>query len=265
MAYISYLDLPKHWGLKQGDIVLLTSDIMQLMFTAVRNGERFDRDAFLDAILNGERFDRDAFLDAILGVIGQEGTLLIPTFNWDFCHGVAFDYHKTPCKTGALGGFALGRADFRRTQHPLYSFAVAGKDQQMLCDMHNVSSFGADSPFGYLERCHAKNVIIGIHYTDCFTFVHHCEEVCGVNTYRFQKTFTGLYIDAEGRESTRSYSMLVRSYELYLETDLTLIGEKMEEADRREDGRGRRSQADLPERNSLSHRRSGCCRPSHLR
>ena len=215
MAYISYLDLPKHWGLKQGDIVLLTSDIMQLMFTAVRNGERFDR---------------DAFLDAILGVIGQEGTLLIPTFNWDFCHGVAFDYHKTPCKTGALGGFALGRADFRRTQHPLYSFAVAGKDQQMLCDMQNVSSFGADSPFGYLERCHAKNVIIGIHYTDCFTFVHHCEEVCGVNTYRFQKTFTGQYIDAEGRESTRSYSMLVRSYELYLETDLTLIGEKMEEA-----------------------------------
>ena len=129
-----------------------------------------------------------------------------------------------------MGGFALGRADFRRTQHPLYSFAVAGKDQQMLCDMQNVSSFGADSPFGYLERCHAKNVIIGIHYTDCFTFVHHCEEVCGVNTYRFQKTFTGQYIDAEGRESTRSYSMLVRSYELYLETDLTLIGEKMEEA-----------------------------------
>ena len=165
MAYISYLELPKHWGLKQGDVVLLTSDIMQLMFTAVRNGERFDRDAFLDAILD---------------VIGQEGTLLIPTFNWDFCHGVPFDYQKTPCKTGALGGFALGRADFRRTQHPLYSFAVAGKDQQLLCDMQNTSSFGADSPFGYLERCHAKNVIIGIHYTDCFTFVHHCEEVCGL-------------------------------------------------------------------------------------
>ena len=151
MAYISYLDLPKHWGLKQGDIVLLTSDIMQLMFTAVRNGERFDR---------------DAFLDAILGVIGQEGTLLIPTFNWDFCHGVAFDYHKTPCKTGALGGFALGRADFRRTQHPLYSFAAAGKDQQMLCDMQNVSSFGADSPFGYLERCHALSTSILLVGTD---------------------------------------------------------------------------------------------------
>ena len=56
------------------------------------------------------------------------------------------------------------------------------------------------------------------------------EEVCGVNTYRFPKTFTGQYIDAEGNESTRSYSMLVRSYELYLETDLTLIGEKMEAA-----------------------------------
>jgi aminoglycoside 3-N-acetyltransferase len=56
------------------------------------------------------------------------------------------------------------------------------------------------------------------------------EEVCGVNSYRFPKTFTGQYIDAEGRETTRSYSMLVRSYELYEETDLTLIGEKMEAA-----------------------------------
>ena len=56
------------------------------------------------------------------------------------------------------------------------------------------------------------------------------EEICGVNTYRFPKTFTGQYIDAEGKETTRSYSMLVRSYELYEETDLTLIGEKMEQA-----------------------------------
>ena len=73
-------------------------------------------------------------------------------------------------------------------------------------------------------------MLINLHYTDCFTFVHHCEEICGVNSYRFPKTFTGQYIDAEGRETTRSYSMLVRSYELYLETDLTLIGEKMEAA-----------------------------------
>ena len=213
MAYISYLDLPKHWGLEKGDSVLLSSDIMQLTFTSMRNGERFDRDKFLDAILD---------------TIGEEGTLLIPTFNWDFCHGVAFDYHKTPCKTGSLGTVALRHPAFRRTQHPLYSFAVAGKDQQLLCDMQNQSSFGDDSPFGYLERQHGKNVLINLHYTDCFTFVHHCEEVCGVDTYRFQKTFTGQYIDADGNESTRNYSMLVRSYELYEETDLTLIGEKLE-------------------------------------
>jgi aminoglycoside 3-N-acetyltransferase len=123
---------------------------------------------------------------------------------------------------------ALRHPAFRRTQHPLYSFAVAGKDQQLLCEMENVSSFGADSPFGYLERQHGKNVLINLHYTDCFTFVHHMEEVCGVNSYRFSKTFTGQYIDAEGRETTRSYSMLVRSYELYEETNLTLIGEKLE-------------------------------------
>ena len=72
MEYISYLELPKHWGLESGDSVLLSSDIMQLTFTTIRNGERFDRDKFLEAILY---------------TIGPEGTLLIPTFNWDFCHG----------------------------------------------------------------------------------------------------------------------------------------------------------------------------------
>ena len=48
MAYISYLELPKHWGLEPGDSVLLSSDIMQLTFTTIRNGERFDRNQFLD-------------------------------------------------------------------------------------------------------------------------------------------------------------------------------------------------------------------------
>lgn len=214
MEYISYLDLPKHWGVKNGDVVLLTSDIMQLTFTCMRHGERFDREAFLDAILD---------------VLGGEGTLLIPTFNWDFCHNVTFDYHKTPCKTGTLGTIALKHPAFRRTQHPLYSFAVAGKDQELLCGMENVSSFGADSPFGYMERKHALNVIIGIHYTDCFTYVHHVEEICGVNGYRFPKTFTGQYVDSEGVETTRSYSMLVRDYDLYQNTDLTLLGELMEQ------------------------------------
>ena len=213
MAYISYLDLPRQWGLQSGDCVLLSSDIMKLTFTAGRNGELFDRNRFLEAILE---------------VIGTEGTLLIPTFNWDFCHGVAFDYRKTPCKTGTLGTVALRHPAFRRTQHPLYSFAVAGRDQELLCQMQNQSSFGDDSPFGYLEQHHGKSVLIDLHYTDCFTFVHHCEEQCGVNTYRFPKTFTGQYIDAEGHESERSYSMLVRSYELYEETDLTGIGYRLE-------------------------------------
>lgn len=216
MAYISYLDLPHYWGLEKGDVVLLSSDIMQLTFTTMRNGERFDRNAFLDAILE---------------TIGPEGTLLVPTFNWDFCHGVAFDYWKTPCKTGTLGTIALKHPAFRRTQHALYSFAVAGRDQASLCAMDNVSSFGPDSPFGYLEEHHGKNVLIDLHYTNCFTFAHHCEEVCGVNSYRFPKTFTGQYIDSEGVETTRSFSMLVRNYDTYLETDLTGIGEKMEGAD----------------------------------
>lgn len=212
MAYIKYQELPHHWGLEKGDRVLLFSDIMRLTFTAMRNGERLDRNLLLDAILD---------------TIGEEGTLLLPTFNWDFCHGTPFDIRSTPCKTGTLGTIALKHPAFQRTQHPLYSFAVAGRDQQLLCEMQNESSFGDDSPFGYLDQG-GKSVLIDLHYTDCFTYVHHIEEQCGINTYRFPKTFTGEYIDAKGCTTTRRYSMLVRSYELYEATDLTGIGQRLE-------------------------------------
>ena len=101
MAYISYLDLPKHWGLEPGDSVLLSSDIMQLTFTTIRNGERFDRNQFLEAILD---------------TIGPEGTLLIPTFNWDFCHGETFDYKTTP---SALSPCAIPPSVVRSTHSTL--------------------------------------------------------------------------------------------------------------------------------------------------
>ena len=208
MDYISYLDIPRQWGLQRGDTVLLSSYISRILINCKEHGERFNPNAFFDSILD---------------VIGEEGTLLLPTYNWDFCHQVPFDYKKTKSKVGVLGDQALRNPKFRRTMHPLYSFAVAGKDQALLCGMNNVSSFGPDSPFAYFEKVHAKQVMMDVPYEQIwgFTYIHYVEEkVQDKFNYRFQKTFEAPYIDGNGETTIRQYSMLVRDLDMDVVMDL---------------------------------------------
>lgn len=209
--YIKYLEIPHLWGLKEGDTLLLSSDVSRLS---------------VSCYLNDEVFDANKFLDEIYSVIGESGTLLLPTYNWDFCHDVTFDYHKTPCKTGALGKVALKRKDFIRTHHPIYSFAVKGKYQELLYNMDNKESFGADSPFSFLELIKAKSVIIDVSLTNSYTYVHYNENRAGINSYRYQKDFTADYCDENGKKTTRTYSMLVRHLIDYYMLDLNPLEEE---------------------------------------
>ena len=117
------------------NFIFLVSDITKLMFYFKKKNISFDINCFLDTILE---------------VIGTDGTLVLPTYNWDFCKGKDFCYHKTLSLSGSLGNFALKRHDFLRTQNPIYSFAVAGKDKDKLFNFKHKSCFGLDSPFGYL-------------------------------------------------------------------------------------------------------------------
>lgn len=196
--YISYQKLPSILKIEKGDVILLTSDITDL---------------FLQCQANGEILDVNILLDNFQEAIGEEGTLLIPTYNWGFCQGKAFDYKKTPSKTGAIGNAALRRKDFTRTKHPIYSFAVWGKDAVKLAEMDNIESFGPDSPFAYLEQVDAKNVFIGASLRNSFTYIHYIEQKLKV-PYRFSKVFRSHYIDQDKVDTVRDYSMYVRDLDL---------------------------------------------------
>ena len=192
--YIKLRDIPALFGLEKGDAVWIASDMKNLLY---------------ECISHDDDKDLNVFLDGIIDIIGPEGTILVPTFNWDFCQGKTFDYYKTPCKTGSLGKIALKRDDFKRTKHPIYSFAVWGKDKEELCARDYKSSFGIESPFTYCREKNAKNIFIDVECQHSFTFVHYVEEMEGI-TYRYLKDFTADYIDENGVKTTRTYSMNVR-------------------------------------------------------
>lgn len=192
--YIKLKETAKQWGLQKGDRIMISSDVKQLLY---------------DCVSHEDDTDMNVLLDAVIEQIGPEGTILIPTFNWDFCKGKTFDYCRTPCKTGSIGKTALKRADFRRTKHPIYSFAVWGADQEQICSVDHKSSFGADSPFAYCREKNVRNYFIDVECQHSFTFVHYVEEQEGIS-YRYLKDFTAGYIDENGVEATRTYSMNVR-------------------------------------------------------
>jgi len=184
--------------LNKGDKILLSSDILKILVKFKKNKQNIDPNIIINFFIKK---------------IGNEGTLLVPTYNWDFCRGVEFDYNKTKSSSGSLGNICLGRNDFKRSKNPIYSFAVFGKDQKKICELDHKSCFGLDSPFGYLIQNEGKNIFLNINYKDAFTFSHVAEEVVGVE-YRYFKKFKGIYCNEHQEKKLETYEMYVRKQDL---------------------------------------------------
>lgn len=195
----SYLSIMEQISdIQEGDVVYVVSDVLELA-KAVKQ--------------QGDTFDKNSFIDTLIAKVGESGTVLFPTFNWAFCKGIEFDYKNTPSMTGALSKAALKRADFIRTQHPIYSFAVYGKDQDKLAKMDYKNSFGEGTIFDYMYQKKAKALVIGLPSLSGVTFCHHVEKIVGV-PYRYEKEFTAYYQARDGKRDLRTYSMYVRDLEM---------------------------------------------------
>jgi len=173
-------------------------------------------------------FKADELIDGYIDMVGKNGTLLFPTYNWDFCEGKTFDIREVNSQTGRLSNTALSRSDFIRTRHPIYSFAVRGKDAEYLEGLNNIGAFDKESPFGYLHKNKTKMLIIGLEYQNSFTFVHYVEQQERVD-YRYEKEFTAEYIDEDGIKSIRTYSMYVRNLKRKVRANINPIGRILEE------------------------------------
>ncbi len=150
-------------------------------------------------------------IDALLNVIGPEGTVLFPTFNftsWSTQH--YFDRLETPSEMGVITEVARLMPTARRTEHPFYSFAVIGPMQDAFMDCRAPSAMGEDSVFELFLAKNGLIISIGLDYNDSFTMIHHTEKMVGID-YRRDKEFGGIYMDEDRTPVLRKYSMFVRA------------------------------------------------------
>ena len=153
--------LKRRWvdsGLKSGDTLLLHSNVKRTLFLMKSCGYKPSPNTILESFLN---------------VLGDNGTLLLPTFNFDFTKGIEFDIKKTKSKMGILTEIGRKHKNAVRTAHPIYSFAVIGKLSNLFFNLDNLNAFGTGSPFDILNKINGKIGVLDLHENDSFTFYHH--------------------------------------------------------------------------------------------
>jgi len=168
-------------------------------------------------------------IDALLAALGPDGTLIMPTFNFDFNQGKPWDVRKTRSKMGALTEVVRMDPRAKRVFHPFYSFAVLGKHAEMLGSLRYKSAYERNSVFGKLRDLDGKIMVIGLSYNNSMTFFHHIEQMEGVD-YRFLKQFTGEVTDENGNTYTDTFEMLVRDIDKGVRTMVDPMGALMEQA-----------------------------------
>ena len=166
-------------------------------------------------------------IDALLEVLSPEGTLIMPTFNFNFNKGEPWDVRTTPSQMGVLTELVRCDPRAKRVFHPFYSFAIIGKHADDLTRERYKSSYERNSVFGKLRDLDGKIMIIGLDYTHSLTFVHHVEQMEGVN-YRFIKAFSGEVTDADGHTTTDTFYMLVRDLDKGVITEVNPMGALLE-------------------------------------
>jgi len=198
-------------GLAEGEVLLLHSRLSPTLRRLVALGARPSPDLVIRS-----------FLD----VLGRQGTLLLPLFNFDFTKGFPFHIRSTPSQMGVLTECGRTWPGVIRTGHPIYSFAVIGNKVDLFRGIKNFSGYGADSPFGMLRQIGGKIGILDLPDQNSMTFYHHVEESCNVS-YRFHKTFTGLYTGEDDIERQENFGLFVRDVEAGVVTHVNPMGERL--------------------------------------
>ena len=191
-------------GVEQGDIVLVHSDS-----TAVREITGLK---WADAL--------NLLKDCFLNVLGESGTLIVPTFNWDFCNGKPYVHEKTRSQVGMFTNNVLFDDLSIRSFHPIYSFAGIGSKAKDVFSNISKSLFGDNSVFHKLHQIHAIIIFFNTSFEEC-TFVHYVEQYKGVS-YRFLKHFTG-EVTIDNKKYIDTYDF----YALYLNKNIEPYFERL--------------------------------------
>ena len=188
-------------GVKGGQVIYLQSDLRTPGF------------------IKGAKSQQDfcqIYLDAILDVIGENGTLVVPTYTTQVArYDIDFVWEETPSVLGLFSEFVRTRPNSLRSIHPIHSLTALGAKQNFICKDNGLNDFSWESPFHRLLMSKAKILSIGLEAGYAVGISHHIEAACCV-PYVYNKRLRWRPIVA-GKRLDNYYTATVR----FLDLDIT--------------------------------------------
>lgn len=170
----------------------------------------------------------EIFKDAIFNVIGDNGTLIVPTFSLSFCNNQIFDKQQTlSFECGILSEFIRQQKNSERSDDANFSVCAIGAKSNYFTNKVSEYSFGRDSFWDRLWQKNGKICRFNMS-PDYNTFIHFVERKLNV-PYRYDKEFRGISI-IDGKKVERKYYHFV--YDLdnpSLVPDLSKLEQKCKE------------------------------------
>lgn len=188
-----FCELLERVGIGRADCICVHTELFNLGLALVK------KEQFLHILLSSFR-----------EILGPKGTLIMPTFTYDFCRGRDFDKRHNKSTMGILTEFFRRQEGVVRTDDPIYSFALEGEGVGDF--LHQARTcFGEGCVYDVLSKRRGKIVLLGSDAVG-YTFTHFIEERAGVG-YRYYKKFSGKIIDEQGMSRHSSIWLFVRHLE----------------------------------------------------
>lgn len=104
-------------------------------------------------------------INALKDAVGEEGTLMLPTFTYDYVHknNPVFDVRYTASNVGYITETFRHTEGVKRSLHPTHSLAVWGKDKEYYVENHHLDKacVGENSPIYKLKNSGGKILMLG--------------------------------------------------------------------------------------------------------
>jgi len=146
-----------------------------------------------------------SFFSALKNVIGTQGNVFMPAFDYSFPANRKVDLRTQPTCIGVWPEWFRKQADVVRSAHPMFSYCGYGPKAVDICqpEAAEFDSFAKNSTMARLIENDAMLVLQGTHI-GVATVVVQCEAMLGVK-YRFLKPFYGDLVLINGKQVTGDY------------------------------------------------------------
>jgi len=196
----------KEVGLKHGDIVMVHSQLHAI--------------GYVEGVPVADI--PEIYLRAFDEVVGDEGTIVVPTYTTSFGRfATPFNLETTPSESGVFSEHVRMSKGAVRTLHPIQSLAALGSQAQTLGGDHPCWNVGHDTIWDRMHRKGAKVVALGISLAKTMSFMHQVEFLACV-PYLYQKILQG-EVSAGGKRVIHDFYMAVRYLNYGISNDLSRL------------------------------------------